>query len=303
MRFLQGKFKFTEDCLVKRLRWVMVGAMLFSAINTLLCQGESFWRNPETAIRGDGLSIHNLTNHTFEFFLGNGWQAYVAACLVYFAGAFLLVSVLPRRAALIAIFSFLFGHFYGATNWLAVGWHLGVQGPAMYAIALSTVLVVAAFAVPGAAHLDLRRLRWVVCAPLVIDFAFTLIGQPGSYWLHPETVHEGNALSRYFLERGWTAFVLYDLVYVCVVFLLVSKLSETAAAICAFSFMFGGFAGASNWLFYVWRMGMEAPVLFGVALSVLLVKFAFPVGRLERGMAAAEREHRCAEPGCGFSLE
>ena len=294
MRFRVRKIKLTEDRTVKRLRWVMVGAMLFSAINTLLCQSESFWRNPETAIRGDGLSIHNPTNHTFEFFLGNGWQAYVAACLVYFAAAFLLVSILPRRSGLTAIFSLLFGHLYGASNWLAVGWRLGVQGPAVYSIVLSTVLVLAAFAAPGTGALDLKRLRWVVSAPLALDFAFTLIGQPGSYWSHPETVHEANALSRYFLERGWTAFVLYDLAYISAVFVLVSVLPETIAAICAFSFLFGGFDGASNWLFYEWRMGMEAPVLFGMVLSAVLVRFAFPVGRLEEGSAAVAPEDGCA---------
>ena len=296
MRFRVRKIKLTEDRTVKRLRWVMIGAMLFSAINTLLCQSESFWRNPETAIRGDGLSIHNPTNHTFEFFLGNGWQAYVAACLVYFAAAFLLVSILPRRSGLTAIFSFLFGHLYGASNWLAVGWRLGVQGPAAYAIVLSTALALSAFAVPGAAVLDIKRLRWIASAPLVFDFAFTLIGQPTSYWHRPETVHEANALSRFFLARGWTAFILYDLVYISVVFLLVSILPETIASVCAFSFMFGGFTGASNWFFYEWRMGMEAPVLFGVALSAVLVRFAFPVARSQEGKPAAERERRCA--GC-----
>lgn len=301
MRVLLRKVKFTEDHLVKRLRWVMIGAMLFSAINTLVCQRASFWLNPETAIRGDGLSVHNSTNHTFEFFLGNGWRAYVAACLIYFTAAFLLVSILPKRAALTAIFTFLFGHFYGATNWIANGWRLGIQGLTFYAIALSTVLAVVAVAAPGAGALELRRLRWVVSAPLVIDFAFTLIGQPGSYWAHPETVHEANALSRYFLEQGWTAFVLYDVVYVSMVFLLVSKLPETTAAICGFSFMFGGFAGASNWLFYEWRMGMIAPVLFGVVLSTVLVRFAFPLWRLEAG-AAAGREDQCALEGCGLGL-
>ena len=63
--------KFTDHPIVKRLRWLMVGAICFSIFSTLLGQPESFWQRPETAIRGDGLSIHNETNHTFEFFLEN----------------------------------------------------------------------------------------------------------------------------------------------------------------------------------------------------------------------------------------
>jgi hypothetical protein len=50
----------------------MLGVMLFSVINTLIGQPKSFWYAPESAIRGDGLSIHNSTNPTFEFFLGHG---------------------------------------------------------------------------------------------------------------------------------------------------------------------------------------------------------------------------------------
>jgi hypothetical protein len=60
--------KFTDDQIVKRLRWAMIAVMLFSLFNTLAGQPRSFWHHPETAIRGDGLSIHNETNHTFEFF-------------------------------------------------------------------------------------------------------------------------------------------------------------------------------------------------------------------------------------------
>src|ERR1700677_1258800 len=107
------------DQIVQRLRWVMICAIVFSLINTLAGQPESFWHHPETAIRGDGLSIHNETNQTFEFFLGRGWQAYLIANLIYLSGAFLLVSALPRMPALIVIFSFIFGHYFGATNWLA----------------------------------------------------------------------------------------------------------------------------------------------------------------------------------------
>jgi hypothetical protein len=114
--------KFTSDQIVGRLRWVMIGAMLFSMVNTLSGQPESFWHHPETAIRGDGLSIHDKTNHTFEFYLGQGWPAYLGASLLYLLAAFLAVSVLPRMAALITIFSLLFGHFFGASNWLAVRW-------------------------------------------------------------------------------------------------------------------------------------------------------------------------------------
>src|SRR5450755_167441 len=62
-------FKLSDDPTVKRLRWVMVGAILFSLINTLAGQPASFWHQPATAIRFDGLPIHSQTNPMFDFFL------------------------------------------------------------------------------------------------------------------------------------------------------------------------------------------------------------------------------------------
>jgi hypothetical protein len=96
---------FTDDRIAKRLRWVMLGVMLFSMTATLSGQSQEFWTHPDRAIRFDGLSIYNATNHKFEFFLSYGWEAYVFACFAYFAVAFVFVSVLPRRPALIAVFS------------------------------------------------------------------------------------------------------------------------------------------------------------------------------------------------------
>ena len=270
--------KFTEDRIVKRLRWVMIGAMLFSAINTLWGQPESFWHHPETAMRGDGLSIHDQTNHTFEFFLGHGWLAYLAACLVYFSAAFLLVSLLPRMAALTATFSFILGHCFGASNWLAVRWHFGVEGPTVYGVVLGAIIAVWAFPTPGTADPVVKRLRLVMLGAMVLDFAMTLLGQPGSFWQHPETMRESNQLVRLFLGQGWTGYFLFDLVDISGAFLLVSILPRTFALICFFAFTLGGFIGASNWFFYTWRMGMEAPVIYGVVLSAVIVWLAFDHG-------------------------
>lgn len=267
--------KFTDDQIVKRFRWVMIGAMLFSVLNTLSGQPESFWHHPETAIRGDGLSIYNKTNHAFDFFLGHGWQAYLLACLLYLLAAFLVVSVVPRMAALITMFSLVLGHYFGASNWLAVRWHLGVQGPALYGIVLSVIVVLSGLASDSAAP-GVKRLRWVMLGTILFDFALTLAGQPASYWQHPETMHEANSLSGLFLGYGWIAFVLYSLFYAWAAFLLASNLPKVIALLCALSFIFNCFIGASNWFFYQWRMGMEAPVIYGSILSAMIVLSAFP---------------------------
>ncbi len=270
-------FKFTSDQTVKRLRWVLIGAILFSMVNTLSGQPESFWHHPETAIRGDGLSIYNETNHTFDFFLGRGWMSYLFTSLIYLSAVFLIVSVLPRKLALIAIFSFFFGHFFGANNWLAVRWHLGINASAIYGLVLVPIIVLEAFpTLSSNTDQIIKRLRWVMLGPMLLDMINTLVGQPASYWLHPETVHEANEISRFFLIRGWYAYVFWDIFYFSGIFLLVSILPRRLALICIFIFILIHFVGTSNWLFYEWRMGMETPVIFGIILSVIIVMLAFP---------------------------
>jgi hypothetical protein len=270
--------KFTDDKIIKRLRWVMIGTMLFSMINTLAGQSRIFWYLPGTAIRGDGLSINNETNHTFEFFLGSGWQAYLIANLIYFSGTFLLVSVLPKRVALITIFSFIFGHFFVGSNWLAVRWHLGIQGSMLYAFVLVPAIVLSAFPATGTkTNQIINGLRWVVIGTILLDVTCTLIGQPTGYWNHPGLVHEANPVSLFLLLHGWYTYLLVmGLVYCSVIFWLVSVLQWTWALICSFFIILVSFIGASNWFFYEWRMGMESPVIIGIVFSLAIAWVAFP---------------------------
>jgi hypothetical protein len=272
--------QWTSDPVVRRLRWIMIGAMLFSMLNTLVGQPKGFWLNPANAVRGDGRHLHSHINHTFEFFLGHGWLPYVASCLIYFALAFLLVSVLPKRAALIAAFSFIFGHYYGACNWLAVRWHLGFTGVTYYSFILSAAVAFALSPLPDHPGDPLvRRLRWAIVVVFLADFLLTLLGQPSGYWRHPEMVHEGNAMIRWFMLRGWVAFVVMDVLYCAGLFVLVSYLPRFYAMMVVFGYAFGYFDGASNWLFYERRLGMGAPVLYGAALSAMIVIASLRPGR------------------------
>ena len=254
----------------------MTGAILFCMVNTLSGQPESYWHHPETAIRGDGLSIGNETNHSFDFFLGRGWVPYLLACLIYLSAAFSFVSLLPRKAALTAIFSFLFGHFFEANNWLVVRWHLGLNATTMYGFVLATIIVFAIFpTMSSTAGQIVKRLRWVMLVPMFLDMINTLVGQPSSYWLNGETAHEANEVSRFFLIRGWYAYVSWDIIYFAAAFWFVSILPRRLALICIFIFTFVHFVGASNWFFYEWRMGIETPAIFGVILSILITLLAF----------------------------
>ena len=264
--------KISDNKIVNRLRWIMVGSIIFSIINTLLGQPEAFWSNPADAIRGDGLSIYNTTNYTFSFFLGNGWLEYVFACVVYIIAAFLLVSFLPRRIALITELSFIFGYFFEATNWLAVRWHFGINAAMIFGILISLFIVFNLFEeIRPDTDKILKKLRWVMLGTMVLDFLVTLIGQPHSFWIHPDTVHEGNPLSRFFLLKGWYYFAIYDLVYFTSIFLLVSYIPKRLALFLIFYFILIHFVGDSCWFFYEWRMGMQSPVIIGIILSSIIV--------------------------------
>jgi hypothetical protein len=197
----------------------------------------------------------------------------------------------------VASLSFIFGHYYGACNWLAVRWHLGFAGVALYALLLSAAIAWAVSPIPVLTGLQIiKRLRWVIIGVMLIDPIVTLIGEPSSYWLHPQTVHEGNSFWRWFMMRGWSTYVLADLVYCVAAFWLASKLPRFFAALTIFAFTLGHFLGASNWFFYDWRLGMATPVLYGILLSGILVMTASALTRRQEDKVNAEADHQCA--GC-----
>lgn len=260
------------DPAVRRLRWVMVASMAITFFNMLAGQPKSYWLDPRSAIRGDGLGIHSPVNPSFDFLLGHGWPAFTAAFAAYGAIVFFVVTILPRTASLISIFSILFGHCFSSCNWIGTRWQLGFSGVTLFCFLLGLAISAAGapFFEPSSDRF-IRRVRWVMAAAIFADALVTLVGQPGSYWLHPETVHEGNSMSRWFMLHGWGAYVLMDLVYCLVALWLVALLPRFFATACLWMYVLGHFVGASNWFFYDWRLGWETPLAYGVFLSSVIV--------------------------------
>jgi hypothetical protein len=132
MRF----FKFTTNRIVKRLRWVMVGAILFDDFITLLGQPNTYWQHPKTAVEINQGIYHSLSQ---------GLPFYLFYSLVIVFLAFLFVSILPRRIGLIAIFTAILNHYFGASTWLCYHWNFGPRGAFIYGIILSVILVLLVF--------------------------------------------------------------------------------------------------------------------------------------------------------------
>jgi hypothetical protein len=249
----------------------MIAVMLAGIALTLASQPAAYWSHPDAAIRGDGLGIHNPTNHSFEFFLGYGWFAYLACSAAYVAATFILVSVLPRRPALVLLFTVTLGQVYAGSNWLAVRWHFGMLASSLYGLGLGLPMASALGSVARPAPEFKRNLAWIAVSALLIDMSFTLLGQPDSYWLHPGTAYEGNVVSRYFLVHGWWSYAAYDGFYALGLFITISMLPRIAGITVAFFFLLVHYTGAANWLFFVWRQGMEAVLAYACLLSVALV--------------------------------
>ena len=254
----------------------MLVAIASSMLLTLCGQPDNFWSDSTKAIRGDGLSIYATTNQTFDFFLGHGALPFVTTNLLYMAVAFLAVSRLPRTAALITIFSVIFGHCYDASNWLVVRFHFGGSpGVAIWGTIFGVLVSFAVLPTWSRSREAVNVWRWLMVAVLLVDFTNTLLGQPASYWHDPRTMHEANTLTRMFLGRGWIYYLGLDLTLAAAQFLLITVLPLPIAFVCVFAFIFGNFVGASNWFFYEWRLGWIAPVAYGAILSTLIVLLAF----------------------------
>jgi hypothetical protein len=152
---------------------------------------------------------------------------------------------------LVTAFSFILGHYFGGSNWLAVRRHLGVAGPTVYGILLSAIMALFAFSASEVTDAIISRFGWVMLATMLLDYTITLAGQPGSFWHHPETMRESNQLARLFLGHGWPGYLLYAVLLVLGPFLLLRVLPRTIVLICVFATILGGFLGSSNWVFSI----------------------------------------------------
>jgi hypothetical protein len=258
--------------LVRRLRWIAIVLVAAGAALTLAAQPSTFWSLPTSAIRFDGLPIHSSTNPMFDFFLGQGWRAYLAGVGLYGATIWFLAAVLPKRLAIVAELTVILGLCYSESNWVVVRWHTGTAGAEFFFAGIAFVLTMAVLpAIHDREGEGLRRLCWLMAFTTTVDGAFTLIGQPASYWRETQTVHEANPLAKFFLETGWWAYAAYIAAVIAVPWLVSIRVSRGTGWVIVLGVTLGGLFGGSNWLFYEWRLGLQAPILYSMALSFIVV--------------------------------
>jgi hypothetical protein len=123
--------------------------------------------------------------------------------------------------------------------------------------------------------LSVKRLRWVMVAVILFDSINTILGQPGTYWQYPQTAVEGNPFFHFFISRGLLDYLLCNLIYISVAFILVSITCRRIALIIAMSLILGHFFGASSWL--VGPYGVEGVTIYSIILAVVVVHATYPL--------------------------
>ncbi len=121
-----------------------------------------------------------------------------------------------------------------------------------------------------------KRLCWVMVGVIFFDDTNTLLGQPASFWQHPETADEFNRLTHFFMSRGWMWYCAEQLVYIAGMFLLARVLPGKAALIVLLALILGHFDGGSSWLAHRWHFGTQGMVIYAIILAAIMVWAAFP---------------------------
>ena len=252
---------------VYRFRWIMTGTMLLDIIVTLISQPDSYWGDRASAFESNSL---------FHFFLVQALPWSLILPLLYMMVSFAIVSVLPPKAALITVFSFIICHYFRVSCWLDYRWQFGMSAPLAYGLLLGELILNFAFTGSGRSPTKIvKKLRWLMIGVLIFDMVNTIAGQPASYWHDHTTANEGFPPARFFIMQGMPVYLLYNLVLFTFYFFLVTYLSGRVALVVVISIILIYYFGASTWINNGWKVSAEGPIIYGVIVSLVFVLLTF----------------------------
>jgi hypothetical protein len=116
-----------------------------------------------------------------------------------------------------------------------------------------------------------NKLLWLLAAVIIFDFGITMLGQPASYWHHPDAAEEGNPVFRWFMIRGAVVYLAFIFGYVAGVVVLVSRLPRQAAIITGLVFLLSHYFAGSTWLDFHFHLNMMRPTIYALVLSIALI--------------------------------
>ena len=117
--------------LIRRCRWVMMAMILADITLTMIGQPREYWTDPSKVHEG---------NELFHFIMSKGPAVSITVDVLYLLGAYLLVTKLPVRLGTALMLALMFGHYFGASSWLYMRFHLGAAGVISYGVLIAVVL-------------------------------------------------------------------------------------------------------------------------------------------------------------------
>ena len=107
---------------------------------------------------------------------------------------------------------------------------------------------------------------------MLFDFFLTLVFQSESFWnKNISTANEMNDLFRYFSNFGPSVFVASMIVYMALMFLLILYLPTYPGYVASLALILGHYFGASTWLVWSFKLGVQGAVFYGIFLSFIFV--------------------------------
>ena len=115
------------------------------------------------------------------------------------------------------------------------------------------------------------KLLCLLAGVIAFDFGITMLGQPASYWHHPDTAHEGNPVYHWFMVQGVLCYLTFIVCYIAGVVAVVSRLPRQAAFITGLVVMLIHYFAGSGWLAFHFHHDMMGPAIYALVLAVALL--------------------------------
>ena len=93
-----------------------------------------------------------------------------------------------------------------------------------------------------------KQFVYPVILVMLLDFSFTMIGQPPSYWTNFNNLNEGSPIGVNLLSINPLYFLIFCAIYLSIMILLIRKLPLIPGAILALSLFLGHSYGSSSWV-------------------------------------------------------
>jgi hypothetical protein len=121
------------------------------------------------------------------------------------------------------------------------------------------------------------------------DHANTLLGQPSTFWQHPETMNEHNQLIHSLATHGYWPVIIFMLAYTAGAFVFVSFARTRLALAGIFAFILCHFHGGSSWVERHWGFGNTGFVIYGILLATVMVVAGFPKEKEGSGQVGSNK--------------